>query len=232
MFGMKQSKGGKTGGSGFAGIVLLAGITGFNPTSGALALDIHSVTVDRTAQKVVVRGEGFSGATDFSFGGVPVPSTNLSASEQEIAFGPELGAAAPWRGSYRLLAESAGDAAGFSVYISEAIIDPTPPPPPPPGGPDCPCIAAWEASDFPRDNFTWCTYGADGNQSFIIGVRDSFTISALFDPDNIVFDAANPGNSTSICALDDNGAYLVAEPVVNQDQYSDCENWFWRNVCL
>lgn len=229
---MKQTKGSKTGNTGFAYCILITAIVGLGLTGGAQALEIHSVEVDRAAEKVIVKGAGFAGATSFIFGGVPVPSTGVTASEQEIAFGPELATAAMWRGSYRLLAESGGDSVAFSVYIGEAINDPTPPPPPPPGGPDCPCIPGWEASGFPRDNFTWCTYGFDGNQSFIIGLRDSFTISALFDPDNIVFDAANPGNSTSVCALDDSGNYTVAEPVVNQDQYDDCENWFWSNVCL
>lgn len=229
---MKQVRRNKTHNRGFGYRVLVAAIVSAGLAAGARALEIHSVEVDRTATIMTVKGDGFTGGTSFTFGGVPVPSTNVSASEQEIAFGPELATAAMWRGSYQLLAENGSDSVGFSVYIGAAINDPAPPLPPPPGGPDCPCIPGWEASGFPKDNFTWCTYGLDGSQSFIIGIRDSFTISALYDPDNIVFNAANPGNSTAICALDDNGAYTVAEPVVNQDQYHDCENWFWANVCL
>lgn len=198
----------------------------------AWALDIGSVQVNRVTESIVINGNGFTGATSFMLGGVAAPSVNISATQQLIPFGPEVASAVMWRGSYKLIGEDPGGTVEFSVYIADQIDDPAPPPPPPPGGVDCPCIAGWEASSIPKDNFTWCNYGTDGTQSYILGARDSFTISALFDPNDVFFDVGNPGNSTSICALDNGGSYTVAEPLVNQDQYDDCENWLWINICL
>lgn len=219
---------------GFRRLAMLPALLLMCITSTAWALEIHSVQVDRISQKIIVKGSSFGGGTSFTLGGVSVPSTNISTTQQDIAFGSDVALAVSWRGSYKLIAEDGGGSVEFSVYIGKKINDPTPPPPPPPppGGPDCPCIPGWEASGIPKDNITWCTYGTDGTQSFILGTRDSFTISALFDPNDLFFDAGNPGNSTSICALGDSGSYTVAEPLVNQDQYNDCENWLWVNICL
>ncbi len=198
----------------------------------AWALEIGSVQVDRNVEKIIVKGSGFNGTTNLIVGGVSVPSNIIDDTLQEIPFGPELTSAMKWRGSYKLIVEDAGGSVEFSVYISERVVDPTSPPPPPPGGTTCPCIPGWEASGIPKDNFTWCAFDTDGTQSFTIGPRDAFVISALFDPNDVFFDAGNPGNSTSVCALEENGSYIVAEPLVNQNEYDDCENWLWKNICL
>ena len=195
----------------------------------AWALEIDSVRVDRVNQKIVVKGSGFDVATGFTLGGVSVATDNVSTTELDIPFSPDLATAVMWRGSYRMVADGSVE---FSVYIKAPIDDPTPPPPPPPGGTTCPCTDAWEASGIPKDNITLCYYGMDGTQEFIYGQRSEYFISAAFDPNNIFFDPVDPDNSISYCALHDGVSWTVAEPVVNQDEYNDCENWMWIRVCI
>lgn len=193
----------------------------------AAAAEIHSVHVDREGERLLVRGSGFSGGTSFTLGGVAVPTANVSATELDIPFGAEIYSAVQWEASYLLVVDGS---IAVSVYIDDPIVDPGGDPPS--GGPDCPCIPGWSASGIPKDNFTWCLWGQDNNQLWMIGERDNWTISTAFDPTNIFFDPGNPGNSISYCALLDNNTYDVAEPVTNIDQYSDCENWLWINICL
>ena len=203
-------------------------LLGTNIASGA---EVDSVHVDRVEEKILVRGSGFVPGTSFNLGGVSVPTANVTDSELDIPFGIEIYTAVQWEASYSLIVD---DAARLSIYIAAPITEPLPPPPPPPpsGGPDCPCIGDWSASGIPQDNFSWCYYGQDNNQLWMYAPRDNFIISSAFDPGNIFFDPVEPGNSVSYCVLIDNGSYTVAEPVVNIDQYSDCENWMWRKICI
>jgi hypothetical protein len=195
--------------------------------------EVHSIHVDRVGEKILVQGSGFDSGTSFTLGGVAVPAADVTGSELSIPFGTEVYAAVQWEASYSLIVDGTDN---ISVYIAAPIMDspppPSPPPEPPPGGPDCPCIAGWLASGIPQDNFSWCYYGQDNNQLWMYATRDSFSISSAFDPTNIFFDPVEPGNSVSYCVLIDNGSYTVAEPVVNIDQYSDCELWMWRKICI
>ncbi len=199
--------------------------------SNAWALTIDSVQVDRVAQKLIVKGSGFDIATSFTLGGVAVSTDFVSATELDIPFSLEVALAIMWRGSYKMIADGTIE---FSVYIKAPIDDPAPPPPPPPppGGTNCPCIAGWDASGIPKDNFTLCFYQVDGTQESTSGQRDSFFISTAFDPNNIFFDPVDPGNSISYCALHDGVSWTVAEPVVNQDEFDDCDHWLWINICI
>jgi hypothetical protein len=199
--------------------------------SAAWAVEIDSVHVDRAGLKISVKGSGFALSTGLTLGGVAVTNDFVSATQLDIPFGPGLASAVMWRGSYKLVADGTTE---FSVYIREPIEDPAPPPPPPPppGGPDCPCIAGWDASGMPQDNVTLCFYQLDGTQESTSAQRGSYFISAAFDPNNIFFDPVDPGNSISYCALHDGTDWTVAEPVVNQDQFDDCDHWLWINICI
>ncbi len=166
-------------------------------------------------------------ASGVTLGGIPVPVNTLGPGELEIPFGVEVYSSVLWEGSYNLVIDGS---VTLSVYIDAPIV--APPPPPPPGGPDCPCIAGWSSSGIPQDNMSWCLYGQDGDQLYTFATRNQWTISAAFDPGNLFFDPVAPGNSVSYCVLIDNGSYTVAEPVVNIDQYSDCEAWLWRKICI
>jgi len=211
-------------------VALFIGALLWGPVA-AFTAEIHSVHVDREGERVIVRGSGFDLTTGFTLGGVAVPTANVTPTELDIPFGPEIYSAVQWEASYRLIMDGTDS---VSVYIDAPITapPPPPPPPPPPGGTDCPCKTAWSSSGIPKDNFTWCPYGQDGNQLWMYGARDNWTISMAFDPGNIFFDPVNPGNSVSYCVLMDNSSFIVAEPVVNIEQYSDCELWMWRNICI
>jgi hypothetical protein len=196
----------------------------------ALAQEIDSAHVDRDGERIIVRGNGFGGSTVLTLGGVAVPTANVAATVLDLPFGAEIYSVVDREANFALALDGGNV---LSLYIDGAIeAPPPPPPPPPPGGPDCPCIAGWEASGIPKDNFTFCYYGQDGTQDYIFAQRDNWFISSAFDPNNIFFDTEDPGNSISYCVLHDGNDYTVAEPVVNSDQYSDCDNWLWLNICL
>lgn len=175
-----------------------------------------------------MHGTGLDLASSIKLGGVAVPSDNVTRTQRELPFGADLATAAQWRGSYALVVDGA---TRLAVYADAPIPDPTSPPPPP-AGPDCPCIAGWEASGIPNDNFTWCYYGTDGTQNYIYGQRDEWFIASAFDPNDLLFDPAGPGNSVSFFALHDGVDYTAAEPVVNEDQYWDCELYLWVKICI
>ncbi len=203
--------------------VLITPFMGVMPQ--ALAAEIYSAHVDREAQKIIIRGTGFNQSTTLTLGGVSVNTANVTGTELDIPFAAAVYLVVQWEGSYNLIVD---DINRITVYIEAPILAP-----PPPGGPDCPCIAGWEGAGLFPDTFL-CGDGTDGTQSYIFGnsfVDNSF-ISAAFDPNNIFFDEDVPGNSISYCALIQNNVYTVAEPVVNQDQYTDCYAWMWANICL
>jgi len=196
------------------------------------AAEIDSVRVDRIGEKIIVTGSGFDGATTFTLGGVAVSTAGVTLTELDIPFSTDVASAVMWRGTYHLVVDGT---TGFSVYIKAPIEDPAPPPPPPPpppGGTTCPCTADWEASGIPKDLYSLCFYLLDGTQESTSAQRDSWFISAAFDPNYIFFDPVDPGNSISYCALHDGTSWTVAEPIVNQDEFDDCDYWLWHNICI
>lgn len=125
----------------------------------------------------------------------------------------------------------------YSGFEIQASPPPPPPPPPPPVSADCPCISGWEASGITDHFYYWCTELTDGTQKTFSGSPidagdPDFFISIGFDPNNIFFDPVDVGNSVSYCALHDSASWSVGEPVQSQEQYDNCENWMWVNVCL
>ena len=65
-----------------------------------------------------------------------------------------------------------------------------------------------------------------------LSIYSSWTIVTAFDPNDISFDAGNPGDSISYCLLKDGVNYPIAEPVVNWDQFWSCYEYLWIKVCL
>lgn len=209
------------------GVILAAIITPLIAmTPQVLATAIYSAQVDRNEQKIIVTGEGFSPLLTVTLAGISVNTANVSNTELHIPFATAVYLAIQWEGSYNLVVDETNR---LSIYIEAPILAP-----PLVGGPDCPCIDGWETAGLFPDTFL-CGDGVDGTQSYIYGnsyVDTSFFISAAFDPNNIFFDENEPGNSLSFCALIQNNLYTVSEPVVNQEQNSDCFAWIWSNVCL
>jgi hypothetical protein len=130
------------------------------------------------------------------------------------------------------------DAGASTLFYSGFEVQaPPPPPPPPPLSTACPCIDGWEASGIKSHFYYWCTEYAAGTQKSFSGspiesTDPDFFISTGFDPNNIFFDPTDVGNSVSYCALHDGVSWSVGEPVQSWEQYDNCEDWMWINVCL
>jgi len=202
-----------------------------------LGADLHSASVDRAGERIIVRGAAFNGGTVITLGGVTIPTANVTPDALDLPFDTDLYSAVQWRGSYSLVADGSER---MSVYIDAPIEAPPPPPPPPPppsGGPDCPCTAGWDATginNWDFVHFILCSDGQDGTQQYISGVEygGPWFFAAAFDPNNIYFDMGDPGNSVSFCAAHDGSGYTVAEPVTNEDQYWDCYEKLWVDICF
>ena len=218
-------------GLGFSFSLTIAILVTVGLVANSYAQEIHSASIDSSAETIIVRGSGFTAATELRMGGVLVANDYVNSNRLEIPFSEDVSNAAQWRGSYRL---TANDDAWISLYAAAPIPGPSPPPPPGTGGPDCPCISGWEASSVPRDFWFWCERRNDSTQESLSGQHLSapWFISIAHDPNNLFFDPGDPGNSISYCALHDGSDWDVAEPVTNRDQFDDCEEWMWLNVCL
>jgi hypothetical protein len=189
--------------------------------------------VDRAGERIIVRGAAFDGGTALTLGGVTVPTANVTPTTLDLPFDVDIYAAIQWRGSYALVADGTER---MSVYIDAPILAPPPPPPPPPppsGGPDCPCIAGWDATGVSNQwDIVWCTDGTDGTQNYTTGAGSPWFFGLGWDPNNPYFDPVDPGNSISFCVAHDGAVYTVAEPVTNEDQYWDCYEHLWVNICF
>jgi len=217
---------------GLAPRTLLGGLLAAGFAQAAFAAELHSVVVDRTAEKIIVTGSGFDGATTLKLGGVDMTSINaLSATQLELPFNAEVASALFSRGSFKLVADGT---VSMSVYISEPVqVTAPPPPPPPPGGTTCPCADDWNAKpELLYEYSAFCGTVTDGTQETTYGYGSNYFIAAAFDPNNIFFDPGNPGNSVSYCVLQEGSTFTVSEPVVNQAEYDDCYHWIWRKVCF
>jgi len=209
------------------GAILLLG------TGPLFAVELHSASVDRSGERIVVRGADFVGGTTFTLGGVAIPTANVTPTTLDLPFGSGIYSAVQWRGNYALVADGTER---LSLYINAAILEPPPPPPPPPppsGGPDCPCIAGWDATGVSnQSDIVWCTDGEDGTQNYTTGSGSSWFFGLGWDPNNPYFDPVDPGNSISFCVAHDGISYTVAEAITNEDQYWDCYEHLWVNICF
>jgi len=215
----------------------------------AIAAIVDSVLIDEggSPPKIIVTGTGLASA-GFKLAGVDIPAScinDISDSEQHIAYCAESALAVPGPGSYKLLINGTTE---FSIYAEQAIVTPAPPTPPPLSG-DCACVTGlssngsgqWLQPPIPGDNSDLCLWDAPTDQQpytqqvWILGsftyASSTYTISALWDPNNPTYDPANPGNSTSVCALhnETTGTYDVDHPVESGQQFDACFNWMLRN---
>jgi hypothetical protein len=196
--------------------------------------------------KVVVLGSGLSGAT-FRLAGTDIPAScinDVSDAKQHIGYCTEAASAVQGPGSYNLVINGLTE---FSIYFEQAIVAPAPPTPPPLSD-DCACVMGisdggagqWLQPLIPSDNLVFCLWDAPQpppftQQVWILGsftyASDSYTISALWDPNNPTYDPSNPDNSTSVCALHNDTAdsYEVHHPVASDQQFEACFDWMLRN---
>lgn len=216
-------------------------------TASAAPAVVDSVLNDSVGAppKVVILGNGLAGAT-FRLAGTDIPAScinDVSDAEQHIGYCTESASAVAGPGSYNLVINGTTE---FSIYFEQAIVAPAPPPPPPLSD-DCACVMGisdggsgqWSQPPIPNDNFVFCLWDAPQSpftqQVWILGsftyASDSYTISALWDPNNPTYDPSNPDNSTSVCALhnDTTGSYEVHHPVASDQQFEACFDWMLRN---
>jgi len=227
-----------------APLVLMLSLVG---TTDVVAAIVDSVLIDEggAPPKIVVTGTGLASAA-FKLGGIDIPAScisDISDMEQHIAFCAESASAVPGQGSYKLLINGSTE---FTIYAENAIVTSAPPTPPPISS-DCACVMGisangqgqWLQPPIPDDNFTFCLWDAPlprpyTQQVWISGTFtyafNTYTISALWDPNNPTYDPSNPGNSTSVCALhnDTTGTYDVDHPVASDEQFDSCFNWMLR----
>lgn len=218
-------------------------------SADASAAVVNSVLNDSEGlpPKIIVLGDSLAGAS-FTLAGVDIPPScinDISNAEQHIGYCTESASAVPAPGSYKLVINGTTE---FSIYFEQAIVVPAPPPPPPVSG-DCSCVTGisasgsgiWTQPPIPSDNFVFCLWdeepdgGPYDHQVWISGSftfnSNSYTVSALWDPNNPTYDPANPGNSTSACALYNNSTetYDVSHPVASDQQFKACFDWMLRN---
>jgi hypothetical protein len=225
-------------------LALLLSLFVITDAAGAI---VDSVLFDdeSTSPKIIVTGTGLASAV-FKLGGIDIPAScvsDISDTEQHIAYCAESASAVPGQGSYKLLINGITE---FSIYAEQAIVT-TAPPTPPPVSTDCACVMGisangsgqWLQPPIPGDNSVFCLWDAPlptpyTQQVWISGLftynSNQYTISALWDPDNPTYDPSNPDNSTSVCALhnDTNGTYEVDHPVASEEQFESCFNWMIR----
>jgi len=225
-------------------LVLVLSLLGVTDAAAAI---VDSVLIDGegTPPKVVVLGVGLASA-GFKLGGIDIPAScisDISDSEQHIAYCTESALAVPGPGSYKLQVNGTTE---FSIYAEQAIVTPAPPTNPPISS-DCACVMGisgsgsgqWLQPPIPADNSKLCFWDAPlplpyTQQVWISGsfsyASNSYTISALWDPTNPTYDPSNPGISTSVCALHNKttGTYEVNHPVESEDQFVACYAWMLR----
>ena len=215
-------------------------------TTDAAAAVINSVLNDSagTPPKIIVSGTGLASA-DFKLAGIDIPAScinDVSDTEQHIGYCTEAALAVPGPGSYKLLINGITE---FTVYTEQAIVTPAPPTPPPLSD-DCACVMGisangsgqWVQPPIPDNNSTLCLWDAPQppytQQVWISGsftyAFNNYEVSVLWDPNNPTYDPANPGNSTSVCALHNatTGTYDVNHPVASDQQFDACFDWMLR----
>jgi hypothetical protein len=226
-----------------APIVIIVSIMGIE-TASAVTVNSVIIEYDGAPPEMIVLGTDLLDAT-FTLGGVAIPASCITlntSTEQRIGFCTEAAAAVPGEGSYQLVINSTLE---FSVYAEQAIFAPAPPPPPPVDS-NCACVTGisidgtgqWLQPPIPNDNLVFCLWDQPlppyTDQVWISGYftygSDYYTISALWDPNNPTYDPANPGNSTSVCALynETTDTFEVHHPVASDDQFDACFDWMLR----
>jgi len=100
----------------------------------AAAAVVDSVTVDWLNEKLVVRGSGLAGATNFVLGNsVSLAVASVTDTELDIPFSQDMADEVTSQGNYNLLVDGAVQ---LSVFIESQVIDPL--------DVGCPCVSSWE----------------------------------------------------------------------------------------
>lgn len=224
-------------------LILMLSLSGSADVTAAV---VDSVLNDSESAppKIVILGSGLASAV-FRLAGIDISAScvnNASDTEQHIEYCPESAQAVPESGSYKLLVNGTTE---FDIYFEHAVVTQAPPPPPPTSD-GCACVTGisasgsgqWSQPPIPSDNFVFCLWNETGQpyteQAWITGSfiynSSSYTISALWDPNNPTYDPTNPGNSTSVCALhnETTDTFEVHHPVSSDQQFGACFDWMLR----
>ena len=201
------------------------------PVTAAAAVD--NATVDWLNQKIVLRGSGFTGTTQFVLGGSsPLVPTSVSDTVAELDFSTALADEVDRAGNYVLKADGAGV---LSLYFKSEVIDP--------GATDCPCDSQWAdqlsaVALWGPPNSTQCLEigGPETNDLADIAgtiISDPENPSAPQYPIGAAFVPGDP--VSSVCRLvliDSDGSQSdLVNLRINEGQQTACATTLQTHVC-
>ena len=202
------------------------------PAAAVAAAVVDSVTVDWFNQRLVVRGSGFTGATEFLLGGNPTPlaKENVTDPQVELPFNADLAAEVAGEGNYNLVVDGA---VALSVYIEAQIIDPA--------AIGCPCGTDWATAlaglwGTPETACYEVAGPASNDIADISGTVLSNPLNEAVYPHYPIGASFYPGApADSYCALvqidgDATATELVRMPI-NELQQADCAAVLDAQVC-
>ncbi len=189
---------------------------------------VNSVQTDQEANQIRLVGSGLNGI-NVSVNGTPISLGTDSTDSTAILNSAEL-VDVIFIGM-NVFSVNGGPAvlfySGFNVQ--------TPPAPPPPGpiSPDCPCLTGWKNAGLtPYADIFLCPESITGSKTTTTGIsytelHPGYSLIVSFDPNDNTFNSSDVVNSGSACGLHNGTSWIVAEPVLSQEQYDSCFNWLW-----
>jgi hypothetical protein len=198
------------------------------------AIAVNSVTVDWLNEKIIVRGENFSGSTAVTIAGLPATIGSQTADQIEIPFDAAIGGVP--KGNHNLVADDApsSSSSSISLFVKADIIDQAL------GG--CPCGSQWadELTEFWGQKLTDCfeITGGAGNPEDIAGTVLSDPDDASIYPHYPIGAAFTAEPRESVCQLTRVSAQSEPTAVtnlvktrINRLQQGACRTLLVDNVC-
>jgi hypothetical protein len=195
---------------------------------------VESVTVDWFNLVFIIRGSGFTGATEFYLGGNPTRLDPIPGSftdtYAELPFNGAIASEVLTQGNYNLVVDGA---VALTLYIEYPIIDPA--------ANGCPCQGIWESELVGY----WGTPETACVEVLGLEANDIADISGTVLTDPLVFEtyphypigaSFYPGEpAESYCALvavaNDLGITELVNLPINELQQAECATLIRNNIC-
>jgi hypothetical protein len=204
---------------------------GCDQEAAAAPVVVDSVTVDWLNEKLVVRGSGLAGATNFVLGNsVSLGVASVTDTELDIPFNLDMADEVLSQGNYNLKVDGAVQ---LSVFIESQIIDP--------GDTGCPCQADWTLEPAVK----WGIPSADcleiegpfsNDIADISGtIFSDYPVGAAY-PQHPIGASFYPGEpDSSVCRLVEVNSDATTTDLVNkrinENQQATCATELKANVC-